>query len=98
MQDCSKCKYSDVDYIYDEETEEEYPLYMCEKKHDTSLDFECPDYKEYKPRKSRERDTECDKCNLLNECKQDGSVLDCTSYTDTRQHYMRGILTCKKHN
>ena len=44
MNDCSNCKYCDIDYIFDEETGDEYPLYNCNKGNDTSLDFECKDF------------------------------------------------------
>ena len=29
MKDCSICKYCDEDFIFDEETGEEYPFYGC---------------------------------------------------------------------
>ena len=31
MKDCSICKYCDEDFIFDEETGEEYPFYECQK-------------------------------------------------------------------
>lgn len=40
MNDCSKCKFSEEDYIFDEEIGEEYPFYICSKGNDTSLDYE----------------------------------------------------------
>ena len=51
MNDCSKCKFSEEDYIFDEEIGDEYLVYTCSKGNDTSLDYECKDFKEYKPRK-----------------------------------------------
>lgn len=50
MKDCSICKYCDEDFDFDEETGEEYPIYNCLKENDTSLDYECKDFKKYKPR------------------------------------------------
>lgn len=47
MKDCSICKFCNKDYIFDEETGEEFPLYSCEKENDTSLDFECKDFEEF---------------------------------------------------
>ena len=32
MKDCSICKYCDEDFVFDEETGEEYPFYGCQKK------------------------------------------------------------------
>ena len=60
MNDCSKCKFCDIDYIFDEDIGDEYPLYSCEKGNDTSLDFECDDFEEYKPKPYKEEDTRCD--------------------------------------
>ena len=47
MNDCSKCKHCDIDYIFDEDSGEEYPLYTCGKGNDTSLDYECNDFEEH---------------------------------------------------
>ena len=94
---CEKCKYSDVDYMWDEEIEEEYPVYTCEKGYDTEIDCVCEDFKEYKPRKYKERYTKCDKCKHLKECIKKCEVIDCTREEDTRQHYIVGRgSTCKE--
>ena len=47
MKDCSICKYCDEDFIFDEETGEEYLFYGCQKGNDTSLDYECKDFEEF---------------------------------------------------
>ena len=44
MNDCSKCKYCIEDYVFDEDTGDEYPFYICQKGNDTSLDYECKDF------------------------------------------------------
>lgn len=44
MKCCEKCKHCDKDFIFDNETGEEYPLYTCQKGNDVSLDFECEDF------------------------------------------------------
>lgn len=95
MSDCSKCKFCEEDYIFDEEDGEEYQFYICSKGNDTSLDFECKDFKEYKPRKSKEKDTKCDKCNLLDDCIANNLVIDCSEIGNTRQHYICGSNSCK---
>lgn len=52
---------------------------------------------EYKP--YIELDTECDKCEFLYQCKNDGYVVNCTIYEDTREHFIRGLgSNCKKMN
>jgi hypothetical protein len=45
--DCSICKYCDEDLIFDEETGEEHPFYICQKGNDTSFDYECKDFERY---------------------------------------------------
>ena len=37
MNDCLKCKFSEEDFVFDEETGEEYTIYTCSKGNDTSL-------------------------------------------------------------
>ena len=47
VKDCLICKYCDEDFVFDEETGEEYPFYGCQKGNDTSLDYECKDFEEF---------------------------------------------------
>lgn len=47
IKDCSICKYCDEDFIFEEETGEEYPFYECQKGNDTSLDYECKDFERF---------------------------------------------------
>lgn len=91
VKDCSTCKYCNEDFVFDEETGEEYPFYTCTKGNDTDLDYKCKDFKEYKPRKYREKDTKCDKCKYLQECIDEGKVIDCRNIEDTRSHYIKGL-------
>lgn len=96
VKDCPICKYCDEDFVFDEEIGEEYPVYKCQKGNDTSLDYECKDFKGYKPRKYREKDTECDKCEHLKTCRDKGNVIDCKTISDTRSHYICGRTGCIK--
>ena len=96
IKDCSICKYCNEDFVFDEETGEEYPFYTCTKGNDTDLDYKCKDFKEYKPRKYREKDTECDKCEHLKTCLNKGNVIDCKTIADTRSHYICGRMGCIK--
>lgn len=89
MKDCSICKYSDEDFAFDAETGEEYPVYDCQKGNDTSLDCECKDFKKYKPRKYREKDTECDKCEYREKCAKYSSEIDCTT-----NMYIEAYFSC----
>lgn len=96
MHDCSRCKHCDLDYIFDPEIGDEFPFYSCDKGHDTESDFECKDFKEYKPKPYKEKDTECDKCEYLSECKSKGNYIDCTTVDDKRRHFLCSKENCKK--
>ena len=55
--------------------------------------------KETKYKPYIERYTECDKCELLEQCKDDEYVVNCTIFDDSREHYIRGLgSNCKKIN
>ncbi len=106
MKSCEKCKFSDLDYIFDDEIGEEYPIYTCKKGHNKLLNFdyiadkrevsteqeECIDFKEYKPKSYKEEDTRCDKCKNFSNCKNDGVLIRCTTINDTREHYIASRL------
>lgn len=96
MKDCSICKYCDEDFGFDEETGEEYPVYKCQKGNDTSLDYECKDFKKYKPRKYKEEDTECDICEYREKCAKYSSGIDCTTNMDLKTHIVYPQDKCIK--
>ena len=99
FRDCSACKYCSVDYSFDEETGEEYPIYECTKGNDTDLDFECKDFKKYKPRKYVEKDTECDCCQNVHFCSRlYGTAFDCTNMFDKHSHVLYSRDYCCKIN
>ncbi len=44
-----------------------------------------------------EKDTECDKCELLSDCKENGCVFNVSTSMDSREHFVPGLrLSCKK--
>lgn len=47
VKDCSTCKYFNEDFVFEEETGEEYPFYECQKGNDTSLDYERKDFERF---------------------------------------------------
>ena len=60
---------------------------------------ECPYFKKHRQRKYVEKDTECDKCEFLEQCKDDGYVINCTFSGCDREHYIRGLgSNCRKMN
>lgn len=93
---CYSCKFYDTDYEFD--GEDEYEIGICEAGHDEYLESEdeCPYFKKYRQRKYVEKDTECDKCEYLSECMENGGYIDCTNLRDTRTHVMCGMENCKK--
>lgn len=93
---CYDCKFYDTDYEFN--GEDEYEIGICEAGHNEYLDSdeECPYFKKYRQRKYVETDTECDVCEYLYECMNNGNCIDCTSSRDTRQHFIFSKLGCKK--
>ena len=45
-----------------------------------------------------EKDTKCDKCEYLQECIDEGEVIDCRTFEDTRSHYIKGLGSYTKCN
>ena len=44
-----------------------------------------------------EKDTKCDKCQYLQECIENGYVLNCMTVMDKREHYIVGLGShCKQ--
>lgn len=94
---CQGCEYYDIDYAWD--GEDEWTIDICETGHDEYLDSEeeCPYYKKYRQRKYVETDTECDLCEFLEQCNENGYVLNCTTRYDDRQHFIKGRgFNCRK--
>lgn len=96
MKDCSICKYCDEDFAFDEKIGEEYPVYKCQKGNDTSLDCECKDFKKYRPRKYKEKNTECDICEYREKCAKHSSGIDCTTNMDIKTHIIYPQDKCIK--
>ena len=42
------------------------------------------------PEQCVEKDTKCDRCEYLQECINNGIVVDCSCPGDTRSHYVKG--------
>lgn len=94
---CYDCKYYDTDYVFD--GEDEYEIGNCEAGHNEHLDSdeECPHFKKYRHRKCDEEDTECDKCEFLKQCNEDGCVINCTTRYDGKEHFIKGLgVICRK--
>lgn len=44
-----------------------------------------------------EKDTECDNCEFLQECRENGYVFNISTGIDSREHFIPGLrLSCKK--
>lgn len=87
MRNCKDCEYCDEDYVFDEELEDEYLEFYCEKGNDTSINSECNDFQKHTT-KYIEKDTRCDKCKRFKYCKD--YLLEVTNWQDTKRHYING--------
>lgn len=96
MKSCENCQFCEFDYIFNEDTGEEYPFYGCEKGNDISKDFECQDYQEDNQISYKEEDTECDKCEHLSKCIENGNVVNSRTIMDIKPHYVVGREGCYK--
>ena len=94
---CKNCKHYIVDYEWDDNAQEEYEVYSCEKKHDeVNSACICSHFKEYHPRKYVEKDTECDNCENREICEKISDFIDCTNIGDTRKHAIFDKTHCIK--
>lgn len=93
---CAQCRFYDFDYEWDGE-DDEYEVDICLMHHDEYLESDeyCPFFKKFKPKPYVERNTDCDKCEFLHECIEEGNVLESTTTEDMRQHYIGG-MRCKR--
>lgn len=96
MENCLICKYCDEEFGFDEEIGEEYSVYSCQKGNDISFDCVCEDFKKYKPRKYKEKNTECDICEYREKCAKYSSGIDCTTSGDTKKHIIYPQDKCVK--
>ncbi len=87
---CENCKFHDVDYEWDDESEDEIKIEFCEKGHELPCenDFDCPDFKKYKPKPYKEEFSECDYCQYVSTC---GNVIESTTKYDMQRHFVRGF-------
>ena len=91
---CENCKYCDVDYEWDDLSEDEVEIEICGKGHDISRDMEyCEDFREYKPKPYKEEFSECDTCKYLSSC---GNVIERTLRQDMCRHFEKGRGYCQK--
>lgn len=91
---CENCKYYDVDYEWDDLSEDEVEIEKCGKGHDISCDMKCcEDFKEYKPKPYKEEFSECDTCEFLSSC---GNTIESTLREDTCRHFTKGYGYCQK--
>ena len=91
---CENCKYCDVDYEWDDLSEDEVEIEICGKGHDISSNMDCcKDFKEYKPKPYKEEYTECDSCEYLPSCE---NVIESTLRQDMQRHFEKGRGYCQK--
>lgn len=96
---CAQCKFYDRDFEWNDEIDDEVLIETCIKDHNEYLcsDETCPFFKVFKARPYIEKDTNCDKCEFIHECIEEGNVIDVTRFDDERKHYIGGIgSACKR--
>lgn len=94
MFDCEKCKFYDVDFVWDDECDDEEEIEICEKGHELPCENECKDFKRYRQRKQKEKFFECDICGNLSKCITTGNLIETTTIDDTIRHFMKSS-SCK---
>lgn len=58
---------------------------------------ECPFFQKFVKEPYVEKYTKCDKCKLLEECKEEGRLIEVTTEQDSSQHYIMGCgYPCKE--
>lgn len=80
---CNDCKFHDWDYEWDEVDEEGHNEYVDSRE-------ECPFFQKFVKEPYVEKYTKCDKCKLLEECKEEGRLIEVTTEQDSSQHYIMG--------
>lgn len=87
---CEKCEFFDVDYVFDDESNEEMPVSQCRKDNAINLKlkgFLCPYFKERIYTPCIEKYTKCDKCVELSKCIKNGICMEITHCDDFQRHY-----------
>lgn len=91
---CENCKYYDIDYEWDDLSEDEVEIEKCIKGHDIFCGMECcEDFEKYKSKPYKEEFSECDTCEFLSSC---GNVIESTLREDTCRHFTKGNGYCQK--
>lgn len=91
---CENCKYYDIDYEWDDLSEDEVEIEKCIKGHDIFCGMECcEDFKKYKSKPYKEEFSECDTCEFLSNC---GNAIESTLREDTCRHFAKGNGYCQK--
>ena len=91
---CEKCEFLDIDYEWDDEANDEVNIYQCQKENEVGLQVHgigCPYFKEFIAPEYIEKDTECDKCDILPMCIANGNCVEVTTSMDSRSHYILGF-------
>lgn len=82
---CRDCKYCDIDYEWNDLTEDEVEIVTCWKGREIPCDdTPCSNFKEYKSNSYKEEFSECDSCEYVSNC---GNVIESTTRFDTQRHF-----------
>lgn len=88
---CENCKYYNISYEWGDSMEAETSE-RCLRRHNVflRLPIRCPHFKKCIPKPYVEKDTECDKCQYVQWCNENGYVLNNTTPECTREHFVKG--------
>lgn len=87
---CENCKFYDVDYVWDDECEDEVEEESCTKDHKDELEneeIECPYFQKQKQHRYVEESTKCDQCKFRGSC----NLINTTTLYDKERHYMPAL-------
>lgn len=87
---CENCKFYDVDYVWDDECEDEVEEESCTKDHWDELEnegIECPYFQKQKQYRYVEESTKCDHCEFKGDC----NLINTTTLDDATRHYMPAL-------
>jgi hypothetical protein len=93
--DCRNCIYCNTDYIWCDETQDEFENVSCDKGRDELMTGdECPIYTKCPPYK--EQSTVCDRCVRLYKCISENRLLETTMSGDNYRHYIFELDDCPR--
>ena len=93
MFDCEKCKFYDIDYVWDDECDEE-EIEICKKVTSSLAKMNVKISRDIGIENKKEEFFECDTCGNLSKCITVGNLIEITTINDTIRHFVKSS-SCK---